>query len=353
MIKTFNQFSKDLVFEARNVENITQITPSAGEIAAWKVVLKAGSQNLDDKQPVPQIIDALSRDENFIKWWTSKEYVNVPNGTVMPTALAQQILPHNLVAFSRYLSRKEKNLFGKEVAKFEIGFKAIAWLPGAGNKVNFVYDLNKATPVAAVKVGDYNLFVYSSEDESKMKLENTMTSIEPSDFDKVSPAAVMKSLKGKTSTSDQTASTTTAAPAATSGTATTGATAAGSKYVGLKKDTHTKNDTVKDLQTMILASGNADAIAQMGGYGADGYYGDKTALAIGKLLGQGAVDSIDQATDAKLNAIFSKITPEQIKAVKDKATAPKPAASKPAASTQTAKSSGSTIQTKKGTLTFA
>jgi hypothetical protein len=335
LIKNFDQY-KGLakVNEDVSKQEVKQIGTAPDDVARWKVILKSGSQNISTENPGPQIAEALVKDPSFINWWnsTSKPNAEIINKYSNVTA-DQKMSNSHLLPILYKVKEVDSNVFGNQVAKYEIGFKLYAMTSQAG-KLVVLYDVTKAAPqVRDIKVGNSQIMfsAWNSDKLSTIKLETPVNTPEGMDPNLINPNSMSK---GKAVSADmpKPSAQATVQQAAQAATASV-ATASGADYSGLKKSTAI-DARVTDLQNRILSSGNeaaASLIRSKGG--ADGKFGDATASAIGVIVNNGTpVYDITQEIAAKLNPILAAITPTttaQSTASTNKASVSKGTASKP------------------------
>jgi hypothetical protein len=318
-VKTFESFRSTSLTEAVDKANITKISPEAGELARWKVVLKSGSDSISNEAPIQSIIDSLVMNGDFKNWWTTTKFDGSPASMTLG------------IVYSGVMNKT--NLVGKEVAKAEIAFVAYRRQhtgESAGvdkPAADVFYDVTKADPIATATVSGSKipLAVWHQEKLIDIKLAQPVPARDKSgkliEIDKVYPS-YMKS-EGQSATDKPTTTDTTTSAPTTSNQATSlpqasqGSQSNSTVFVDLKKATGF-NQTVQDLQKKIMAKGG-DAAAALGKFGADGKYGSGTANAIGKLVNNGTpVDAINAEISAKLDAAFKDLTQAQIDAANTK-----------------------------------
>lgn len=287
------------ITEATDKDKITKVTPQDGEVARWRVVLKKGSENIADNA-VPQVIAELAKDKDFQDWWNTAAEVKDADSSTTQSAKGSQ-----LIAFAHKIKEQDKNLFGKEVAKYEIGFRVYAvMMPNGKTYVN--YDVAKAQPKGSIKVGDSgaSLKVWSDEDIKTMKLQDKKEVGAADVYAETNPA-VQSAISTAVSGNSGTTTTTTAAPTGSTQSAT--ASTSASPYVGLKLNPKAADAKVKELQTKILALNNTASAKIKAVGGADGKYGKATATAIGILVGSNKEENeITQEIATKLDAELAK-----------------------------------------------
>jgi hypothetical protein len=300
------------------VTNVTKINPESGDVARFKIILKLAKADIE-KNPIGQILKVLVDWPKFQTWWNSETMVNAESLPGSSTKAGDKsVKASSLIAFAQENKYKRSNLIGQEVAKYEIAFKP--FLLEYENGQNYLlYDVSKAKMIGEITVPTSNvkLKVWSDKDlkqmtpESPIHLDSSKYNINSIKLTGPSEILNINSKKdiAKDSLSNSTAGNGDSQPSAASNSQATG------DYTNLAKSSQ-KNQKVQDLQYKLLATGNADVIGVMAAYGADGYYGDKTATAIGKLIGQGPVDLITPEVSAKLNPILAKVTPEQLEKAK-------------------------------------
>jgi hypothetical protein len=316
-VKTFESFRSTSLTEAVDKANITKISPEAGELARWKVVLKSGSDSISNEAPIQSIIDSLVMNGDFKNWWTTTKFDGSPASMTLG------------IVYSGVMNKT--NLVGKEVAKAEIAFVAYRRQhtgESAGvdkPAADVFYDVTKAEPIATATVSGSKipLAVWHQEKLIDIKLAQPVPARDKSgkliEIDKVYPAYMKSEGQSATDKPTTTDTTTTAPTTATSATSanTSTSTAATTSFVDLKKAPGF-NQKVQDLQKKIMTKGG-DAAAALGKFGADGKYGSGTANAIGKLVNNGTpVDAINAEISAKLDVAFKDLTQAQIDAANTK-----------------------------------
>ena len=335
-VKTFESFRASSLTEAVDKANITKISPEAGELARWKVVLKSGSaDSISNEEPIQSIIDSLVMNGDFKNWWNTARFDGTPASMTLG------------IVYSGVMNKT--NLVGKEVAKAEIAFvqyrrQAAGVIAGPGKAAaDIFYDVTKAEPKATANVAGSTipLMVWHQEKLPMIKLGQPVNAKNKDgkliEIDNVYPAYLAKEGQNISAAASAIPKT---------GTETNGqepseyekkmkayqqtdsqpqsASTTSAVYVGLKKAAGF-SQPVQDLQKKIMAKGG-DAAAALGKFGADGKYGGGTATAIGKLVNNGTpVDDINAEISAKLDAAFKDLTQAQIDAANTKK-AEKPAA---------------------------
>jgi len=296
LIKSFSQFLQGPINEdSRPAAN----SQSSGEIAKWKVKVKTTGGS--DENPIQQVTTDLVSHEDFIKWWTSLSDVG------------NNIKEYNYQLIAFYTGKeKPAGLISKEKVKASIVFKVFINPKDYGDPFDYaLYDPNAAEPMikdVAVGNSQYKLAVWDSRFEDKMKFvqtdpandkgfrinkvqngQNTPNQLIGKDIKNQASANVQPAQTGTSGTSGQSANTQTAQPVQqvqpSIGKMKWPQTPTGHKLVN--DGGRSVNQEISDLQSLIKAKGGPawNEISNGVQHPIDGRYGDKTANAIGILIG--------------------------------------------------------------------
>ena len=337
-VKTFEDFKNQIsqVSEkAISGGSVTKETPGTGELAKFKVVLKATRDNdtISDANPAQSALDLLVKNEDFQTWYSGK--------TTSADAAGQTFTSSNStsIAFIETGKHRQAGFLKREKATETFVFKRLG-SPSTTDKNESAlnYDVKKFPAQAKSEVTSVGtVYAWNSEQEKAMTLD-------PAKKMKVSLNGLTVDVAMKTETTDkstsQSSASTDSSSAGSAGTSGASATPAATNtsqvpsYLGLKLS-NTFDKKVQDLQKTIIAKGGpaADAIVNKGG--ADGKYGAATASALGIVTGTNKTENeITADLDAKLKTSLAGVTADQIAKVTTKA-ASTGAASQASASTKT------------------
>lgn len=366
IVKNFNDFKNQRLNEALDIDSIRQVQATGEDVAKWLVKLKHSSKDINDQNAAKDIVNALSRDAAFIKWWgETSTYSGAIKARYQGLIEDKPVMNYNLIAFLHRVKEKDKNLLGQEVAKYEVIFRLYSiHLDGF---LSIIFDLTKAAPevgLTPVGTNPVNLLAWNDTLIENMRFPTVVVAPKPYDKEpeakKINPAFVFSnkniaaqiaklggnaqggaSATGVSGTQTAGGSTSNTGGGAYTGAANqTGGTIAGAGGTGsgatgsggsssstgagagsLNSNAYSgitisnnRLDSVKDLQKRIIAKGG-EAANLINSRGADdGKYGTNTAKAVGLILGKPPVNPITDEDSAKLvnllkDVMITQVTP--------------------------------------------
>jgi len=329
LVKTFEEFKNgnlSQVDEAK--QTVSQQDPQAGEIARWKVVLKAGKDEdsrISDENATQDALDALTKYDPFISWWKTGQHRR-EGGSYGGTATFMN--PNSTsIGFADIGSHRQAGTLLKEKATITFIFKQL--FTDDDKNALMMFDIKRVKPLATATVKDSKneVLIWNSEKMESMKLQPPQevkdASGNPVKIDKVS-ATIVSALEAPAVTTD----TTTAAPVVTTNT-TTQAPAATSNvdvapFAGLKKS-NVVNTNVKVIQKLISDKGGEAATA-LGSPAVDGKFGGGTEKAISLVVYGNNTTAVPEITKEIATSIFTKLGATQDQVTKLTAELGKPAA---------------------------
>ena len=318
IVKTFEEFKNgnlSKVDEAK--QTVSQQDPQSGEIARWKVVLKAGKAEdtrISDENATQDALDALTKYDPFISWWRTGQHRRA-GGSYGETATFMN--PNSTsIGFADIGSHRQAGTLLKEKAVVTFIFKQL--FTDDDKNALVMFDIKRVKPLATAKVKDSEneVLVWNLEKMEAMKVQPPAevkdASGNPVKIDKVS-AAIVSALEAPAATTD----TTTAAPVATSNVDV-------APFTGLKKS-NSVNTNVKVIQKLISDKGGEAATA-LGSPAVDGKFGGGTEKAISLVVYGNNNTAVPEITKEIATSIFTKLGATQEQVTKLTAELGKPAA---------------------------
>ena len=336
-IKKLDQLSKINEADTETVK-VSQISPRDGEISRWRIKYKGSIGNILDPQTASTILNYLVSSENFKNWWN---YAKIPN-KYTPNRVTELSVNTSICCIE--MIKSKTGGLGSDKISIEVSFLPyISTTPNTelaeSGKTGAIlnYDISKIKPIVkdiAVKGSSVQLAVWNYSDLEKMKPGQVIVAKYPNgtgiDIDKVSPDFILDNVISKQSSGINHQSQSQSQPSQSQSpqSSTTSNVDQGSSqptantpylidYSNITINVKKSENSVKVLQNAIMAYGKANptnkiaktaaSYIQSSG-GADGKYGQKTAYAVGILLGLSTgLQTITKSESDKLNDIFKTL----------------------------------------------
>lgn len=379
-VKTFEEFkhgkTSSEIVEAK--QSVTKQNPEEGELARWKVVLKASKEEdtkISEENEVQSALESLVTYDPFIDWWNNGKHVGL-GGALGMTAQNEQANSTS-IGFADKGSHRQAGFLLKEKAVVTFIFKQLVTDTASSKETKIFYNIDSAPwATAKVKGSNTEVYVWNLQNQQQMKFAEPKIieiATKEASAQKIKEANLKPTISepakgdktgGTSGTSGSTGSSVTSGTAGISGSTSAQAVATGS-LAGVVKNPGKVDKKVMAIQQLIVDKGGDAAKKLLGAKPVDGRYGEGTAKALGLLINGDAEKPVaDFNADAEKSLLTKlNVSADDLKKYTDMTTAkqaastqaaqPKQSAPKVSSSAPKVSSSApKTVPTKKGNLTF-